>query len=42
MVGGSKKIVKNEFNGGDPRIYDSSIFLSYVPEKNKIITPCAN
>ncbi len=34
MVGGSKKIVRNEFNlcckGGDPRIYDNSIF----PAKN--------
>ena len=34
-----KKIVKNEFNlcckGGDPRIYENSIFLAYVPEKIK-------
>jgi len=39
-----EKIVKNEFNlcckGGDPRIYENSIFPAYVPEKNKIITPC--
>jgi hypothetical protein len=37
-----KKIVKNEFDlcckGGDPRIYENSIFSAYVPEKNKIIT----
>ena len=43
MVGGSKKIVKNEFNlcckRGDPMIYENSIFPAYVPEKNKIITP---
>jgi hypothetical protein len=41
--GGSKKIVKNEFNlcckRGDPMIYENSIFPAYVPEKNKIITP---
>ena len=24
----------------DPRIYENSIFPAYVPEKNKIITPC--
>ena len=38
-----KKIVKNEFNlcckGGDPRIYENSIFLAYVPEKNKNNNP---
>ncbi len=43
MVGGVKKIVENEFylccKGGDPRIYENSIFQAYVPEKNKIITP---
>jgi hypothetical protein len=46
MAGGVKKIVKNEFNlcckGGDPRIYESSIFPAYAPEKNKIITPWWN
>ncbi len=25
--------------GGEPRIYENSIFPAYVPEKNKIITP---
>ena len=38
-----KKIVRIEFNlcckGGDPMIYENSIFPAYVPEKNKIITP---
>ena len=42
MIGGVKKIVKNEFNlfckGGDPRINENSIFPANVPEK-KIITP---
>ena len=40
------KIVKNELNlcckGGDPRNYGNSVFPAYVPEKNKIITPCRN
>ena len=40
------KIVKNEYNlcckGADPWIYENSIFQAYVPEKNKIITPCSN
>ncbi len=44
MVWGVTKIFKNEFNlcckGADPRIYENSIFTAYVPEKNKIITPC--
>ena len=39
MGGGQKKSVKNEFNlyckGGDPRIYENSIFPAYLPEKNK-------
>ena len=39
MVEGVKKIVKNEFNlcceGGDPKIYENSIFPVYVPEKIK-------
>ena len=43
MEGGSKKIVQNEFSlcwkGGDPRIYENSIFPAYIAEKNKIITP---
>jgi hypothetical protein len=34
----SKKVFENEFNlcckGCDPRIYENSIFLAYVPEKN--------
>jgi hypothetical protein len=37
----SKKIVENKFNlfskGGDPRIYENSIFPAYITEKNKII-----
>jgi len=41
-----KKIVKNELNlcckGGDPRIYENSIFPAYIPEKNKIKTPRLN
>jgi len=37
--GRQKKIVRNEFNLGDPMIYENSIFPEYVPEKNKIITP---
>ena len=27
-------------SGGDPRIFENSFFPAYVPEKNKIITPC--
>jgi hypothetical protein len=40
--GGAQKIVRTKFNlcckGGDPKIYENSIFPAYVPEKNKIIT----
>jgi len=35
-------IVENNCKGGDPKIYENSIFPAYVPEKNKIITPCVN
>ena len=37
LRGGLKKIVRNEFNlcckGGDPKIYDNSIFPAYVLKK---------
>jgi hypothetical protein len=44
--GGQKKLLKTNLIcvvvGGDPMINENSIFPSYVPEKNKIITPCVS